>query len=225
MGLLASALVITGCTSGTTYGTGSSHEAATAKSFTNLFALSSKSEVIDYKSRPELVLPANKNVLPQPAQQQAISTDQNWPVSPEQRIAAIRSDAPTPDWRGSEDLPTEYLNDTNKIGIQNSSKTQQTSRKLAKSGGDEFIQAVRDDANGVGEGVLARERREQISFATGIKRKFLTEPPVEYRTPSADAEAGDLGISETKLSERQKQARKDRKNKEKGVLAPKGANQ
>jgi len=224
-GLVVSALALAGCTGGTTYGTGTSHEAATAKSLGNIFSLKNEQQAIQYKNRPELIMPANKNILPAPVQENQLATDQNWPETPEQRIAKVRADAPTGDWRGSEDLPIEYLSDTNKAGINNSSLTQRSRRGIGRnSGGADVLEAIRADARGEGEGKLARERREQLAYSTGVKRKFLTEPPVEYRTPSANAEAGDLGISNAELTEQQKQAKKEQRDKDWGVLTPEGAN-
>lgn len=223
MGLVASALVLGGCTGGTTYGTGTSHEAATAKGLSKIFSLKNEQQQITYESRPDLVMPANKNILPAPEQNQALQTDPNWPVTPEQRIAGVRADAPQPDEYGN--LPVEYLNDTNKTGINKTTKLdanlkRESRRGNVNSGGDEFIQAIKDDANGVGNGNVARERREQLTYSTGVKRKFLTEPPVEYRIPSANAEAGDLGISEEEISARQKREEKLQRDIDKGIITP-----
>lgn len=229
--LMTSTLALVGCSgAGTTYGTGTSHEQATMKSLGNLFSLKNKQENISYNSRPELVMPANRNLLPQPAQQQALQADPNWPVSPEQRIAAAQSAAPVASTlaRSGGDLPTEFLTDTNKQGISKSRITGtgdsvDKRRVNIRSGGDQFIKDFQDDANGTGKGKLARERRDQISFSTGIKRKFLTEPPVEYRTPSANAEAGDLGISKEVIDERLERAKKDQQAVDRGIIAPTGA--
>lgn len=220
-----SAIALAGCTGGTTYGTGSSHEVATVKSLGKIFSLKNESSKIDYKTRPELVLPANRNALPQPVDNRALATDQDWPESPELRSAKLSGSVPTADKRsrGGADLPIEFLTDTNKAGIGNSARIQRSARKNTNSGGDEFIQAIKDDANGTGSGKLARERRDQLAFSTGVQRKFLTEPPVEYRTPSVNAEAGDLGISEEVLTARQKRLEKDRVDSTNGVLTPQGA--
>lgn len=223
MGLVASALVLGGCTGGTTYGTGTSHEGATVKGLSQIFSLKNEQQQINYETRPDLVMPANKNILPAPVQNQALETDPNWPVTPEQRIAGVRSAAPQPDEYGN--LPVEYLNDTNKAGINKTTQIdaglqRETRRGNVNSGGDEFIQAIKDDANGVGAGKVARERREQLTYSTGVKRKFLTEPPVEYRIPSANAEAGDLGISEEEISARQKREEKLKSDIDKGIITP-----
>ncbi len=219
------ALTLAGCTGGTTYGTGSSHELDTVKSLGKIFSLRNQKSSIDYKTRPELVLPANKNALPQPVDSRALAADQDWPESPELRAAKLSSNAPVADTRnkGGADLPIEFLTDTNKQGIGNSARIQRNARKNVNSGADEFIQAIKDDANGVGEGKLARERRDQLAFSTGVKRKFLTEPPVEYRTPSANAEAGDLGVNQEILDERTKKNERERIDSSNGVLTPQGA--
>ena len=223
MGLVASALVLGGCTGGTTYGTGTSHEEATVKGLSKIFSLKNEQQQITYETRPDLVMPANKNILPAPAESQALQADPNWPVTPEERIAGVRAAAPQPDEYGN--LPVEYLNDTNKAGINKTTQLdanlrKETRRGNVNSGGDEFIQAIKDDANGVGAGKVARERREQLTYSTGVKRKFLTEPPVEYRIPSANAEAGDLGISQEEISERQKREEKIKRDIDKGIISP-----
>ena len=220
-GIGASLVILAGCTgSGTTYGTGSSHEEDTLKGIVNMLAISPDDQKkIDYSARPDLVMPANPQALPAPAQENA--ADENWPVSPEQRIAAVRDAAPDGDWRGSEDIPLEYQL-SEKEGINNSAGLYRQSRAHTRSGSDQFIKLIRDDANGVGESAEARKRREELAYSTGVKRKFLTEPPVEYRTPSATAEAGDTGITREEITEAQKKAKIDQRNIDAGVLTPGG---
>lgn len=219
MGLVASALVLGACTGGTTYGTGTSHEEATMKGISNIFSLRNEQQKIEYQRRPSLVMPANQNILPAPAEKRALEADTNWPVSPEERIAKVRAAAPEVDDYGN--LPIEYLNDTDKLGIKSSAGKQRTNRSNARStGGGQLIDAVRDDANGGGVSALVQERRNQIAYSTGVKRKYLTEPPVEYRTPSANAEAGDLGISQEELTARQKREEKERRDLDRGVITP-----
>ena len=221
------AITLAGCTGGTTYGTGTSHEAATIKSLGSMLSLKKEKKNITYNSRPELVMPANKNILPQPVKQQALGVDQEWPETPEQRIANVSGAAPAPDYnnRSSGSLPVEYITDTNKPGIRNSARLHKNKFQNPRATSVDFIKAIKDDANGVGESQRAREAREQISFSTGVKRKFLTEPPTEYRTPSENAEAGDLGITKEALTAREKAAAKDKINESNGVLTPRGANE
>ncbi|MEM9278217.1 MAG: hypothetical protein AAGA76_06560 [Pseudomonadota bacterium] len=222
IGIGASLVVLAGCTSSTTYGTGSSHEKDTLKSIVNMLAVAPDEQAeIDYNARPDLVMPANPQALPAPGNQTA-SADENWPVSPEQRIAAVREAAPDGDWRGSEDIPLEYQLGE-KDGIDNSARVYRQSRARSRSGGgDQLLQAIVDDANGVGDGVEARKRREELAYSTGVQRKFLTEPPSEYRVPSANAEAGDTGITREQLTAEQKKAREDQRNIDAGVITPGG---
>ena len=69
----------------------------------------------------------------------------------------------------------------------------------------------------------ARKRRGELAYSTGVKRKYLTEPPTEYRVPSENAEAGELGISKEEVDEAKKQAEIDRRNIDNGVLTPGGS--
>ncbi len=218
-GLCAALAILAGCNSGTTYGTGTSHEEQTIKSLTNMLAIAPDEKPnIDYSARPDLVMPANQGVLPAPGDDAQTVAEENWPVSPEERIAAVREGAPEPDEYGN--LPTEYLN-SKKDGIRNSAKLYRASRASAKSGGGEqFITEINNEANGVGSSVEARKRRGELAYSTGVKRKYLTEPPSEYRKPSENAEAGELGISKEEISAAQKKAEIDRKNVDRGILTP-----
>lgn len=221
--LIASVAILSACnTAGTTYGTGTSHEEQTFKGLSNMFSLSADDDRdIEYKPRPDLVMPADKSSLPSPNSQSA-NVDQNWPVSPEQRIAAVRGGAPEPDRGGN--LPTEYLTDTNKPGIANSTTRKSTTVRRgndrAIGSGAELIDEIRADANGNGPGAEAQRRRDELSYATGVKRKFLTEPPTLYRTPSDNAEAGDVGITREQLSERQAAEKKQRDAIDRGTILP-----
>ncbi|MEM7214997.1 MAG: hypothetical protein AAF423_05580 [Pseudomonadota bacterium] len=219
-GIGAGLFLLAGCsTSGTTYGTGTSHEEDTLKGVVNMLAITpDEQDNIDYSARPDLVMPANPQALPAPSGTTAVA-DQNWPVSPEQRIAAVRAAAPDGDWRGSEDIPLEYQL-SEKDGINNSARVYRQSRAHARSGADQLIDEIRDDANGTGVAAEVRKRREQLTYSTGVQRKFLTEPPSEYRVPSASAEAGDTGITKEQITEAQKAAKEDKRNIDAGVLTP-----
>ncbi len=219
VGLIASVLALAGCTGGTTYGTGTTHEEATMKGLSNIFSLKSQKTNIDYNHRPELVMPANKNILPPPVSKEAVLSDGQWPETPEERIAKVRSDAPEPDYRTG-DLPVEYLNSEKKgINISTDRKSARTNVRAAE---EQWLTDIRNDANGISESKKARKLKEEIAFSTGVKRKYLTEPPVEYRAPAATAEAGDLGISDEELEARQKAERAENRGIEKAVVTENG---
>ncbi len=212
------ALMLAGCTSGTTYGTGVTHEAQTFNGLYNMFSIRpDKGEEIDYSARPDLVMPANKQALPAPGSGiEQTAGDQAWPETPEQRIAAVRQDAPEPDWR-SGDLPTEYLT-SEKQGIRNSAGLYVGDRNQGRAGGGEQIIAELQRDKQVSEEVA--RRRNQLSYSTGVQRRFLTEPPTEYRTPAATADAGDLGITKEQLTEKQKREERERIDASNGVITP-----
>lgn len=217
-GIIASMCILAACSgSGTTYGTGSSHEEATFKGLSNILALSNKETAkIDYNPRPDLVMPANKAALPAPAEEGTSVASEDWPESPEARIQAARAAAPEVDQR-SGNLPIEYLM-SEKKGL--TVGTRYTRRDNKDDGSSRILEEIREAGKDGGTNEVIKKRRNELAYSTGVQRKFLTEPPTEYRTPSENAEAGDLGISETKLTEQQKKARKAKFNKDRGYISP-----
>ena len=210
----ASAAVLTGCTSGTTYGTGSSHEEQTVKSMYNLLSIKPPEQAnIDYSARPDLVMPASKQNLPTPGEA-AQGQEQDWPVDPEQRIAAVREAAPEPHWR-SGNLPTEYLT-SEKEGIRNSAGLYAASRRNEKDGG-QFIKIIQEESKtGSNVSEEVKRRREQLTYSSGPSRKFLTEPPTEYRVPAETAEAGAVGLTNEEIAELDKKRRKEEQAEKNG---------
>ncbi|MDJ0613435.1 MAG: hypothetical protein QNJ29_07130 [Rhizobiaceae bacterium] len=210
------ALTLAGCSSsGTTYGTGVSHERQTLDGLYNMFSISpNKGEKIDYSARPDLVMPANKGALPAPGSEvEQVAGDPAWPETPEQRIAAVREAAPEADER-SGNLPTEYLT-SEKQGIENSARLYRTARSTRAS---EELPIVDPNANS--QSAEAKRRREQLAYSTGVKRKFLTEPPAEYRKPADTAEAGDIGITSEEIKKLEEKRIQDEINRERGILNP-----
>ena len=55
----------------------------------------------------------------------------------------------------------------------------------------------------------AIRRREQLSYSTGVQRKYLTEPPKIYRTPSANAVAGEAGVTIDDIAGNKKEKEKN----------------
>lgn len=220
MGLVAIAFVLAGCNAGTTYGTGTTHEEATMKGLSKIFSLKSEKNTIDYNRRPELVMPANKNILPAPVDKEATLSNDQWPETPEERIARVRGAAPEADYRTG-DLPVEYLN-SEKEGITVSSRKDRETRAPVWAKEEQWLADTRNDANGTSESKKAKKLKQEIAHATGVNRKYLTEPPVEYREPAATAETGDLGISEEELEARQKAERAENRGIEKAVVTDNG---
>lgn len=216
LSLVVASAILAGCSTGTTYGTGTTHEEATMKGITNIFSLKSDKSTVSYTARPDLVMPANKNILPTPVTETQNLSNEEWPESPQQRIARVQSLAPEVDERTG-DLPVEYLT-SEKEGINVSrNNANDVSRRNVWAKEEQWLKDVRNDAAGKSESAEFQKRKDQLAYSTGVKRKFLTEPPTEYRTPSATAEAGDLGISEEELAARKEAAREEYRGIEKAV--------
>ena len=209
---VCSLALVAGCNGGTTYGTGTTHEEATAKSFMNMLALSQeKQPKVDYEARPDLVMPASKDALPQPVDE-IETVEEDWPISPEERIAAVREAAPDEDDRSGE-IPLEFML-SEKEGIGNSATLYNRSLRRNEKDGGQFIKEIKKDAAGITASDKLKKKREQLTYSTSAsQRKYLVEPPSEYRTPAETAEAGDVGIDSEELEARQKEnKRKERQN-------------
>lgn len=184
---LASLLGLAGCTGGNTYGTGVSQEAQLLSDVTGILTLGSgeKKAPIDYSARPDLVRAPDGTALPQPVE--SVASDGSFPVNPEERRAALLAGADTSGDNGP--LTVE--------GIEGPAIAKPT-----------LIGDVnRDGGFNVQQQRVARERviaaRKTARGATGSgPRRYLTDPPVEYRTPAETASVGVTG-------EREKRERKE----------------
>lgn len=208
--LVVSAALVAGCQSGTTYGTGVTHEEQTFDGLVNILAFKPKeTERIDYRPRPELVMPAETAALPQPLEENASTSNADWPETPEERIARIRGEAVKPDARTGEVPVEELLRKKEGINKPRFNNAHYARRTPVSDNGDTFLQDLIDRQDGKARKEVLK-RRAQLAYSKGATRKYLTEPPTEYRTPAATAVAGDLGYSEEELKEiaRKEEARK-----------------
>ncbi|MCB1422700.1 MAG: hypothetical protein KDJ69_09580 [Nitratireductor sp.] len=195
-GLLASA-VLSGCVGGTTYGTGVAQEEATVEDLANILAIRKKpKKTIDYDPRPDLVIPEDKQLI-EPAQNTGVD-DQSWPESPEKRVARVRDEADAV--RG--DVVEE-------LRFARRQKSFQSVDPNAAPRG-EGIPNQTCDPSGISmrkctpaeiSNAVRAQRKEIASVGkTGHQRRYLTEPPIEYRTYSQDAPIGDQGYTEEELA-------------------------
>lgn len=196
--LIASAAFVAGCQSGTTYGTGVTHEEQTFDGLVNILAFKPKeTERIDYRARPELVMPAETAALPEPLEENASTSNADWPESPEERIARIRGEAVEADVRSGEVPVEELLREKEGIGKPERFKSAANRRGGGRED-DGFINEMMGK-NKERDEVL--KRRSQLTYNNTATRRYLTEPPTEYRTPAATAVAGDLGYTKEELDE------------------------
>ena len=208
LGVLA--LGLSGCIGGTTFGTGVSQEQQLLEDLEGMMSMGSKKRKrkIDYSARPDLVLPAKTAALPAPLETESSTSNVDWPESPEQRIARIRGEAEEADPRSGE-ISVEELK-RKKVGIRIATGVD-NNPEMDKDG-HAAIYALRD-----GTYKKTKMLKEKYSYSTGVKRKYLTEPPVDYRVPIATAPVGDLGISEAEKERRAEKLAKAKKQSDTGM--------
>lgn len=214
--ILATGSLLAGCVGGTTYGTGVSQEVQTVRDLTNILSLKKNKNTIDYASRSDIVVPEQK-VLVEP-KEEAAEVSPDWPESPEQRIARIRAEAEEANG-GSLGQQTAFAN-------QDKDLPTAPRKKILKSAPlGQGVPNISCDPDGIimrrcsdseiRNAVLQARKQASGYGATGVQRRYLTEPPVEYRTPASTAVIGDAGYTEAELADiaRQKKEReKDRRN-------------
>ncbi|PCJ95962.1 MAG: hypothetical protein COA52_02660 [Hyphomicrobiales bacterium] len=164
-GLASSVFALAGCGS-PTYGTGRNPQIAMIEELTgNLTGTKKKQDPIEYKARSELVLPPSAQ-LPSPEEKSSIAQMAAWPNDPDVNKAVNTSGEIPEEFRRGRLARGSIKKNTNVSPIDIT----------------EMNTAQRLDAQ--------RKFREQLAAmgpGDGTTRKYLTDPPVEYRKPSANA--------------------------------------
>ncbi|HEX2020904.1 MAG TPA: hypothetical protein VGO17_18385 [Aurantimonas sp.] len=189
--LLAAAPALTGCL-GPTYGTGKSQGETLFDDLNNVVSIGGgeRTAEIAYSPRPELVRPENTSVLPAPQPVRNTTSDPNWPESPEQRSARRQAAA----YQGEGPVPAD---------IASSRKEGVTQDYLDRTRGSGYTFRDDDDAQVLspselrGRGELLRERQQASKQGSPTQRRYLSEPPLEYRQPAATAPVGEPGLDES----------------------------
>ena len=181
------AALLVGC-SGTTYGTGVSTEKQLFDDVTGIMSLGAQRDKprIDYSSRPKLVKAPNAGTLPTPAE--TVSTESPYfPTDPEERRAKLEEVDP-------------LVRDGTPLGATRAGPVPTRARATRDSfrhldHQPSAAQMQRESVQGAAE---RRKRMAEVNggLRTGAKRKYLTQPPIEYRTPAETAPVGNLGEPE-----------------------------
>ncbi|WP_185984892.1 hypothetical protein [Aureimonas mangrovi] len=152
---------------GPTYGTGTTSGAQLLNDVDGMFSFGSPSrERINYEERPELVRPDQIGQLPPPQTPRAV-------VEEEQQAAAAAAAVE----------PVEIGSRGNRAPLSSISRSAQDGSWIDPR-----------ELNEVGQRVTAA--REAARQGNTNQRRYLTEPPVEYRQASASAPVGELGVDE-----------------------------
>jgi len=190
-----SLFALSGCMSSPAYGTGRTAARQLLECVSGILSLGpGETERIEYKPRPKLVTPANRAELPPPQQSVVEAGTGVWPESPEERRARIRAEATEnrddPSFRPTvrSDKPDVALLDPMSPEVMRN----QTVPVSAASRREEFNRRL----------AVARQGNPEV-------RRFLSEPPLEYRAPAPTAPTDDIGEDEAKKErKREAEARK-----------------
>lgn len=192
--ILVSGLLLSGCVGSPTYGTGKAADQQLFEDVTGLLSIAPKDkERIEYKPRPELVTPAQKDQLPSPQTALASQSNPAWPESPEDRRARYRDAATANQDNAFFDPVVE-------------SETPRVVKKPV---------STNRRGNFENESISASQRQrfkrllQESKTGSPTQRKYLSEPPVVYRQPAPTAASDDIGEDEWKKERRlKKQSRK-----------------
>ena len=190
--LVVSALALAGCMSSPTYGTDKTASEQLVGDLSGALSLApQKREHIDYRPRPELVKPApgQKESLPQPQDSITQTASAQWPESPEQRRQRLRDYAT--EHRGDTNYDPQIVND---MGAKPEVATQVTN-------GPGSI-TTKSSGNGTARRAEINRRLAESRQGDPTTRKYLSEPPLTYRQPAADAPQNDIGEDEYKKERR-----------------------
>lgn len=204
--LVAAAGLVSGCMNSPTYGTGKTANSQLMSDLGGIMSFSDKKKApIDYAPRPELVKPAKGGeALPAPQEPITTASSSQWPESPEQRLARIRAEAT--DNQENTNYTSPVVAD---VAVDSDASTS-TSR--FKKTGQAWRSFESDNQTPIDEAARKAEIQKRIKETQqgdAANRKFLSEPPVEYRQAAADAPVGEVGEDEAAKERRlKKEARK-----------------
>jgi hypothetical protein len=208
---MASSMLVAGCMSSPTYGTGTTSSMQLAEDLTSIISPAPKRrEAIAYEPRPELIRPAKgtaeaQGAAPLPAPQQSLASAENpdWPESPEQKRKRLRAEIAANSDNPNYDSP-----------LQGTLATAETGKKQTRS--DIDSPRAHDAGRRYGDVFNTKAQREAFNKklaeqrqGSPTTRRYLSEPPLVYREAAATAPTDDVGEDELKKERRRKaEARK-----------------
>jgi len=179
-----------GCNSNT-YGTGVSSTNQLYQDVTGIVSLSSDDKKrINYDSRPKLVKPPRIAELPSPAEK-IEAESAYFPEDPEIKRAKMLAELDANDGvrAANKELSPEII-----AMREESRKRNQMRKQLGTSDGDchmcDHLERMKIDNQ------RAAQKVAKVQQPTIQPRKYLTQPPTEYRIPAETAPVGELGEQE-----------------------------
>lgn len=193
--LLAAGLLAGGCMSSPTYGTGVTANEQLLTDVSSIVKVApTRKDPIAYKPRPDLVRPApgQAAVLPVPQDQVASAQNPDWPESPEQRSKRLRDEATANQDNPNYDSP--IVNDVY-------TSVPEVDEDMKRAYNDKAPLPMAMSKNN------SEDVKKKIALSKQgdpTKRRYLSEPPLEYRQPAATAATDDIGEDEAKKERRAK---------------------
>ena len=180
MGGVAAVALLAGC-SATTYGTGVDPGLQTIKDVAGIAMLGGdKKPPIDYEPRPKVVAPPQGAAAPLPTpgmETASASNSPDWPNDPDVQAAKFKADVAAREARG-EAAPALKLPE----GSYSQPSTPPTSR-TTRSGLVESTPMSADQSAQARKAFADAKGSLAVDASGKPVRKYLTEPPAEYREP------------------------------------------
>jgi len=183
--LLVASAALAGCAS---YGSFDENEPSLEQSvlggLVEPLGITREEEPIEYSARAPLVAPPSTAALPAPQSGSVAAADPNWPTGSRERMAQVLQSEDqtlvyTPGVDGVDIAATQALAQRSRQGTQESNAGLDRPLLPHELQREEDIQLARTQANAA---------RDADAAVRG--RRFLTDPPVAARTPSAEAPYG-----------------------------------
>jgi hypothetical protein len=183
--LLVASAALAGCAS---YGSFDENEPSLEQSvlggLVEPLGITREEEPIEYSARAPLVAPPSTAALPAPQSGSVAAADPNWPTGSRERMAQVLQSEDqtlvyTPGVDGVDIAATQALAQRSRQGSQESNSGLDRPLLPHELQREEDIQLARTQANAA---------RDADAAVRG--RRFLTDPPVAARTPSAEAPYG-----------------------------------
>jgi hypothetical protein len=176
------AVALAGCMSSTTYGTGKSPGVQTLEDLAGIATFGSQKEPIDYGPRARIVPPPPGTPLPPPGGSQATLAS-NWPKDPDVEQKKFKAEAAAR-YKPGEGPPLN-ANGPN-FRLPPKPKSDEPEAVLLNQNGREAPHITREEA-AAAKKLFADSRGMQVD-ASGLPiRRYLTDPPAEYRAPDPSA--------------------------------------
>ncbi|MEM7301656.1 MAG: hypothetical protein AAF468_11285 [Pseudomonadota bacterium] len=194
--LIAAGALVSGCVGSSTYGTGKTQERQLLEDLNDIIPVGGREKKtrIDYSSRPKLVKPSDPTKLPEPVQTTASTNNANFPEDPEARRLRLQGEAVEVEERSGR-VPVSELTRKKEGAVY----SRHNSARIKNSN----IVEQNEHSSTLNLSESRKQRKERLkrkAELAGVQgaapRRYLTEPPREYRTPASTAPAGEVGLDE-----------------------------